>query len=83
MFDAAAVGIPSVVNAGCLMGEIAEQEGLGIAVEWNDPKLLKEALLSSREMKVQPPKSSAETRLRLIEAVNALIKQTADEQQSP
>ena len=29
MFDAAAQGVPSVVNDGCLMGDLAESEGLG------------------------------------------------------
>ena len=32
MFDAAANGVPSVVNANCLMGEVAESEGIGLSV---------------------------------------------------
>jgi glycosyltransferase involved in cell wall biosynthesis len=41
MFDAAMYGKPSIVNAGCLMADVVEQESLGIAVEFgNIPALV-------------------------------------------
>ena len=49
MFDAASFGIPSVVNANCLMGELCEEESLGEAVIWNDVSQLRETLLKLRE----------------------------------
>ncbi|MEC7228990.1 MAG: glycosyltransferase [Candidatus Thermoplasmatota archaeon] len=52
MFDAASFGIPSVVNANCLMGEICEKESLGEAVTWNDVNQLTEALLKLKNHRV-------------------------------
>ena len=46
MFDAAACGIPSVVNDGCLMGDVVEQEQLGIAAPWSETERIGEALLA-------------------------------------
>lgn len=41
MFDAALYGKPSIVNAGCLMADVVEQESLGLAVEFgNIPALV-------------------------------------------
>ena len=48
MFDAAAQGVPSVVNDGCLMGDLAESEGLGKAVAWDDAVAVGQALLALR-----------------------------------
>ncbi len=45
MFDAASFGRPSIVNAGCLMGSICEDEGLGRAVPWGDQEALAQAIL--------------------------------------
>jgi len=52
MFDAAARGIPSIVNSGCLMSEICEYEGLGITVKWGDVAALREAIIASKDMHV-------------------------------
>ena len=43
MFDAAACGIPSVVNDGCLMGDVVEREQLGIAAPWSETERIGEA----------------------------------------
>ena len=49
MFDAAAYGRPSVVNSGCLMGDIARAEKLGDTVSAGDPLPLKNALEKIRQ----------------------------------
>ena len=48
MFDAAAQGVPCVVNDDCLMGDLAESEGLGKAVAWGDEVAVGQALLAMR-----------------------------------
>ncbi len=45
MFDAAIYGRPSVVNSGCLMGDITKLEKLGIAVDVDDVSSLRNALM--------------------------------------
>ncbi|MCS5533335.1 MAG: glycosyltransferase, partial [Candidatus Poseidoniaceae archaeon] len=45
MFDAAANGVPSIVNSDCLMGELAESEEIGRAVAWDDAQAACDALL--------------------------------------
>jgi glycosyltransferase involved in cell wall biosynthesis len=50
MFDAAAYGIPSVVNDDCLMSDVLKQEGLGQAAPWGEPTLVAEALLQCKDM---------------------------------
>tara|TARA_B100000886_G_scaffold74716_1_gene48223 strand:+ start:87 stop:842 length:756 start_codon:yes stop_codon:yes gene_type:complete len=57
MFDAASFGIPSVVNANCLMGEICGVENLGKSVTWGDSVELKNALLELRESRVKLEKT--------------------------
>ena len=49
MFDAAAHGRPSVVNSGCLMGDIARAEELGETVPVGDPQALKNTLDKIKE----------------------------------
>lgn len=53
MFDAAACGIPSVVNDGCLMGDVVEQEQLGIAAPWSETERIGEALLALKSKIVE------------------------------
>ena len=48
MFDAAANGVPSIVNSDCLMGELAEIEEIGRAVAWDDAQAACNALLELR-----------------------------------
>jgi glycosyltransferase involved in cell wall biosynthesis len=45
MFDAAANGVPSIVNSDCLMGELAEFEEIGRAVRWDDAQAACNAML--------------------------------------
>ncbi len=48
MFEAAVRGVPSVVNTGVLMGDIATSEGIGVACTWNDADALVAALHDAR-----------------------------------
>jgi hypothetical protein len=52
MFEAAVRGVPSVVNAGVLMGAVATGERFGVACPWNDPQALVDALLHAKAMHV-------------------------------
>ncbi len=45
MFDAAIHGRPSIVNSGCLMGDIATAEKIGVTVDSSDVESLLSALL--------------------------------------
>ncbi len=50
MFEAAVRGVPSVVNAGMLMGDIATSEGFGVACPWDDANALVAALNEARTL---------------------------------
>ena len=52
MFEAAVRGVPSVVNGGVLMGDIATSEGLGVACTWDDANALVAALNEARTLTV-------------------------------
>ena len=53
MFDSAAGGRPSIVNNECLMGDIAENENIGVQIASNKPHKLLEELLKIKENQVQ------------------------------
>ena len=73
MFDAASFGIPSVVNANCLMGELCEEESLGEAVIWNDVNQLRETLLKLRNRRVNLAKTDAPFKQRYITHFNSIL----------
>ena len=73
MFDAAAHGVPSVVNAECLMGEVAEDEEIGHSVEWMNLSQLAASLIQLRDTTVQLNTTSERERKRLLEALNPLL----------
>jgi len=73
MFDAAANGIPSIVNSGCLMGEMAESEGIGKAVVWNDALATSNAMLELRGTTVELKISSQREKKRFLSAVLPLL----------
>ena len=52
MFEAAVRGVPSVVNTGVLMGDVATSEGIGVACTWNDADALVAALHDARGLTV-------------------------------
>ena len=73
MFDAASNGIPSIVNSGCLMGELAESEGIGKAVAWGDAVATSEAMLELRGTTVELKISSQREKKRFLAAVLPLL----------
>lgn len=73
MFDAAANGIPSIVNSGCLMGELAESEGIGKAVAWDDAVATSNAMLELRGTTVELKTSSQREKKRFLAAVLPLL----------
>jgi len=73
MFDAAAYGVPSVVNSGCLMGELAETEEIGIGVKWMDTEGLTQALMQLKSTHVQLNTGSERERLKFVEALTAVL----------
>ena len=73
MFDAAAFGVPSVVNSDCLMGEVAESEGIGIGVKWMDTEGLTKALQKLKSTKVQLNTGSERERLKFVAALEPFL----------
>ena len=73
MFDAAANGVPSIVNSGCLMGELAESEGFGKAVAWDDAVATSNAMLELRGTTVELKISSQREKKRFLAAVLPLL----------
>ena len=73
MFDAAAFGVPSVVNSDCLMGEVAESEGIGIGVKWMDTEGLTKALQKLKSTKVQLNTGSERERLKFVAALEPYL----------
>jgi len=52
MFEAAAYGRPSIVNANTPMGTLCESEHLGMSVEWGDLKALASTIIESQGTQV-------------------------------
>ena len=73
MFDAAALGIPSIVNAGCLMGEICILENLGKSVVWGDSEQVKNALLELKESRVKLEKTVTGFKIEYIKNFESLL----------
>ena len=73
MFDAAANGVPSVVNAGCLMGEVAENEDIGRCVEWGNGTMLAAELLHLRDKTVRLDATSEREKTRFLKGLSPLL----------
>ena len=73
MFDAAAHGVPSIVNSNCLMGDICSREELGLAVAWNDSEALKNALISLKSERVKLVTTSSSEKNKFIITLNQLV----------
>ena len=69
MFDAAAYGVPSVVNDGCLMGDLAQSEKIGIAAEWGDAEAVGRALLNLKDRVVELSASGEREHQRWLSAM--------------
>ena len=74
MFDAASLGIPSIVNSNCLMAEICEREKLGISVEWGNSQALSEALLNQRNKRVQLENTASQFREVYLSKFHSLLE---------
>ena len=73
MFDAAAHGVPSVVNDSCLMGELAEVENIGNSVGWLQKEELAKSLLKLRTVSVELDSTSERERKRFNEAMKPYL----------
>ena len=73
MFDAASFGIPTIVNSGCLMGDICEKEALGSAVEWGDADALARALISQRNRCIEFSNTGEAQQRAYVQAIEALF----------
>ena len=73
MFDAASFGVPTLVNSGCLMGEVCELESLGAGAKWNDVASIAEALQSLKSVIVNLDDIGREQHDMLLEAVEAIL----------
>jgi glycosyltransferase involved in cell wall biosynthesis len=73
MFDAAAHGVPSVVNDECLMGELATLETMGICAEWGNLDSVKNALLNSKGMSVELNHTGEREQLRWMAAMEPVL----------
>lgn len=75
MFEAAVRGVPCVVNADVLMGDVATAEGFGVACRWNDPQALVDALHKAKA--IQVPEGAGMMQVRAIalwlEAIERLM----------
>lgn len=74
MFDAASLGIPSIVNADCLMGEICIVENLGKSVDWDNSNELKNALLELKESRVKLEKTVLDFKFEYIKSIEILLR---------
>lgn len=75
MFEAAVRGVPSVVNAGVLMGDIALREAIGVVCAWDDAEALVAALNDARNLAVPEGagRMSEGMRMTWLEAVEGLL----------
>ena len=74
MFDAASLGIPSIVNANCLMGEICMAENLGKSIGWGDVNHLSNALVALKESRVKLENTVLDFKTEYIKAIEALLQ---------
>ena len=73
MFDAASFGVPTLVNSGCLMGEVCEFESLGAGAKWNDVASIAECLRSLKSVIVNLDDIGQDQHAMLLEAVEAIL----------
>jgi glycosyltransferase involved in cell wall biosynthesis len=73
MFDAASFGVPTIVNAHCLMGDVCIDEELGGVAPWNDVDALAEGLLALKDVQVILKDHGEAQRKRFSEAMEALL----------
>ena len=74
MFDAAAQGVPSVVNDGCLMGDVAREEGLGLTATWGDTSSIANALLGAKDETVNLDITGEREHQRWLDAMRPVLE---------
>ena len=74
MFDAAAHGVPSVVNEACLMADVVETEALGASAPWADPAAIGEKLHSMRATIVAMTDDGEREHQRWLDAMADVLK---------
>ena len=73
MFEAAAFGRPSIVNANTPMSEICETENLGTSVAWGDSASLSSAILERLGTTVDLSIDEDRERKRFLRVFNELL----------
>ena len=72
MFEAAAHGRPSIVNAKTPMGFVCESERLGATVDWGDTQALASAITSLQGANVTLENDASRERERFLNVLNQL-----------
>ena len=72
MFEAAAYGRPSIVNANTPMGVLCETENLGLSVQWNDVQALADAITQLEGVEVDLETDEAREKKRFLEIIENL-----------
>lgn len=72
MFEAAAYGRPSIVNANTPMGTLCESERLGLAVNWGDVQGLANAITELKGVEVELEIDESRERKRFFEVIEKL-----------
>ena len=73
MFDAASHGVPTVVNNGCLMGEIVQSENIGMPATWNEIETVVNALKRAKEMTVELSHTGEREQRRWLSAMKPVL----------
>jgi hypothetical protein len=73
MFDAASHGVPTVVNDGCLMGEIVQSENIGMPATWNEIETVVNALKRAKEMTVELNHTGEREQRRWLSAMEPVL----------
>ena len=73
MFDAAAQGVPSVVNHDGLMGDLVVEEGLGTTAPWGNAQAIGNALLEMKETVVELRATGERERQRWLDVMKPVL----------
>jgi hypothetical protein len=73
MFDAAAFGIPSIVNSNTPMGRFCLKEGLGLTANYGDEKSISAAFIKAHGMKIKNVKDTTEEKAKLLAIIDNLV----------
>ena len=73
VFDAASQGVPSVVNADCLMADLVEHERIGASAPWGDSEAVGQALRSMRDASVELQATGEREHQRWLDAMKPVF----------